>query len=72
MLAVDDDTAVLAAVRAVLEAVGMEVVTLNDARNLFSSLQRHHPDLLLLDVAMPSIDGFELLTQLRPIPPGAT
>jgi DNA-binding response OmpR family regulator/HPt (histidine-containing phosphotransfer) domain-containing protein len=65
VLAVDDDSAVLATVRAVLEAAGLEVVTLNDARNLFSSLQRHHPDLLLLDVAMPSIDGFDLLSQLR-------
>jgi DNA-binding response OmpR family regulator/HPt (histidine-containing phosphotransfer) domain-containing protein len=65
VLAVDDDSAVLATVRAVLEAAGLEVVTLNDARNLFSSLQRHHPDLLLLDLAMPSIDGFDLLAQLR-------
>jgi DNA-binding response OmpR family regulator/HPt (histidine-containing phosphotransfer) domain-containing protein len=68
VLAVDDDSAVLAAARAVLEAAGMEVVTLSDARNLFSSLQRHHPDLLLLDVALPSVDGFELLTQLRADP----
>lgn len=68
VLAVDDDSAVLATVRAVLEAAGLEVVTLNDARNLFSSLQRHHPDLLLLDVAMPSVDGFDLLSQLRSEP----
>ncbi|HYI01336.1 response regulator, partial [Hyalangium sp.] len=68
VLAVDDDSAVLAAARAVLEAASMEVVTLNDARNLFSSLQRHHPDLLLLDVAMPALEGFELITQLRADP----
>lgn len=68
VLAVDEDSSVLAAARAVLEAASMEVVTLNDARNLFSSLQRHHPDLLLLDVAMSSVDGFELLTQLRADP----
>jgi DNA-binding response OmpR family regulator len=68
VLAVDDDTTVLAAARAVLEAAGMEVVTLSDGRNLFSSLQRHHPDLLLLDVALPSLDGFELLTQIRADP----
>ncbi|MBN1208555.1 MAG: response regulator [Myxococcaceae bacterium] len=68
VLAVDDDTAVLAAARAVLEAASMEVVTLSDARNLFSSLQRHHPDLLLLDVAMPAVNGYEVLTQLRADP----
>jgi DNA-binding response OmpR family regulator/HPt (histidine-containing phosphotransfer) domain-containing protein len=68
VLAVDDDSAVLAAARAVLEAAGMEVVTLSDARNLFSSLQRHHPDLLLLEVAMPGMDGFELISQLRADP----
>jgi DNA-binding response OmpR family regulator/HPt (histidine-containing phosphotransfer) domain-containing protein len=68
VLAVDDDTAALAAARAVLEAAGMEVVTLNDARNLLPSLQRHHPDLLLMDVAMPALDGFEMLTQLRADP----
>ncbi|WP_255637404.1 response regulator [Hyalangium versicolor] len=65
VLAVDDDSAVLATARAVLEAAGMEVVTLNDGRNLFSSLQRHHPDLLLLDIGLPSVDGYELLTQVR-------
>lgn len=65
VLAVDDDTAALAAARAVLEAAGMDVVTLNDGRNLLPSLQRHHPDLLLLDMAMPGLDGFEMLTQLR-------
>lgn len=68
VLAVDDDNVVLAAARAVLEAAGMEVVTLNDGRNLFSSLQRQHPDLLLLDVALPGLDGFELLTQIRADP----
>jgi len=68
VLAVDDDTAALAAARAVLEAAGMEVVTLNDARNLLPSLQRHHPDLVLMDVAMPALDGFEMLTQLRADP----
>jgi DNA-binding response OmpR family regulator/HPt (histidine-containing phosphotransfer) domain-containing protein len=68
VLAVDDDTAALAAARAVLEAAGMDVVTLNDARNLLPSLQRHHPDLLLMDVAMPALDGFEMLTQLRADP----
>jgi DNA-binding response OmpR family regulator len=68
VLAVDDDTAALAAARAVLEAAGMDVVTLNDARNLLPSLQRHHPDLLLLDVAMPGLEGFEMLTQLRADP----
>ncbi|ADO68218.1 response regulator [Stigmatella aurantiaca] len=68
VLAVDDDSTVLASARAVLESAGMEVVTLSDARNLFSSLQRHHPDLLLLDVAMPSVDGLELLSQLRAEP----
>lgn len=68
VLAVDDDSAVLAAARAVLEAAGMDVVTLSDGRNLFSSLQRHHPDLLLLDVALPSVDGFDLLSQIRADP----
>jgi DNA-binding response OmpR family regulator/HPt (histidine-containing phosphotransfer) domain-containing protein len=68
VLAVDDDTAALAAARAVLEAAGMDVVTLNDARNLLPSLQRHHPDLLLMDVAMPALDGFEMLAQLRADP----
>jgi DNA-binding response OmpR family regulator/HPt (histidine-containing phosphotransfer) domain-containing protein len=68
VLAVDDDTSALAAARAVLEAAGMDVVTLNDARNLLPSLQRHHPDLLLMDVAMPALDGFDMLTQLRADP----
>jgi DNA-binding response OmpR family regulator len=40
-----------------LEARGYEVVTLESPLTLFRALQEHTPDLVLLDVSMPALDG---------------
>ncbi|HEU0014887.1 MAG TPA: response regulator [Longimicrobium sp.] len=65
VLAVDDDAAVLQAVRAVLGARGMRVRLLNDPRRFWEALEAVVPDVLLLDVQMPHVDGVELCRVVR-------
>lgn len=65
---VDDDPLVLATVRALLEREGIEVSTLEDPRDLTSALERAAPELLVLDVDMPEIDGRELCRVVRANP----
>jgi len=65
---VDDDPLVLATVRALLEREGIEVSTLEDPRDLTSALEQAAPELLILDVDMPEIDGRELCRVVRANP----
>ena len=68
VLAVDDDPAVLSALRARLEPQGLELVTLNQPLEFWPTLQAADPDLLLLDIEMPKFDGFELCRAVRQAP----
>ena len=48
-----------------LETEGYTVLSLADGLNFFPSIAEFHPDLLLLDLKLPCIDGFTLLKQLK-------
>lgn len=52
-----------------LRANGYVVDTLEDAREALGTIRQHRPDVVLLDLQMPHIDGWELLRQLRADPP---
>ncbi len=65
ILAVDDDERVLNFLRAKLKASGYEVLTASDGTEALEQAQAQEPDLVLLDVLMPKMDGFETLKQLR-------
>ena len=68
ILVVDDDTDVASLVAMNLRFERFEVVVANDARSALAAIERHRPDLVLLDVMMPRVDGFELCRQLRASP----
>ncbi|MFI5954120.1 response regulator [Cryptosporangium sp. NPDC051539] len=68
VLVVDDDTAITALVAMNLRFEGFEVLVANDARGGLAAIERHRPDLVLLDVMMPRVDGYELCRQLRASP----
>lgn len=68
LVAVDDDPAILAALRVVFEGAGMALTTISDPFRLFDVLTEVVPDLVLLDVDMPGVTGFELARMIRSDP----
>ena len=70
-LIVDDDEMLRVLTRAALEAAGFAVEELPDGDNLAEDFRRLRPDVILLDVMMPGLDGFAACAQLRADPLGA-
>ncbi len=65
ILVVDDDRFANTLVQFVLSKEGYEVETADNPRGAMQMIQRREPDLLILDVAMPYINGFEFSEKLR-------
>jgi len=65
VLVVDDDPGVRQVVRANLEAEGYSVHEAGSADEGLASLEEEPPDLLLLDVMMPEVDGWEMLRRVQ-------
>ncbi|MBP7692128.1 MAG: response regulator [Anaerolineales bacterium] len=68
---VDDSPVTAGAARHYLEAVGYQVEVLPDGPTALRAVEQKPPDLILLDVVMPGIDGFEVCRRLRQTPAGA-
>jgi two-component system response regulator ChvI len=62
---VDDDRNILTSLRMVLEAEGYKTQTYNDGASALDGLTGEPPDLAILDIKMPRMDGMELLRRLR-------
>ena len=65
ILLVDDDRNLLALLERGFRYEGFAVATALDGSQCITELQREAPDLVLLDIGLPSIDGIELLERLR-------
>ena len=65
ILVVDDDEANLELARALLEADGYAVVTATDAMSTFDVLKDVDPALILMDIQLPGMDGWELTRRLK-------
>lgn len=65
LLVVDDDRSIREIMRVSLEEEGYIVDTANDAEEALEAIDRNAPDLLVLDVMLPGMDGFELARQIR-------
>jgi diguanylate cyclase (GGDEF)-like protein len=65
ILVADDDPALCLLLRETLLDAGYEVFVANDGDQLIRLAQDHPPDLLLIDLMMPLMDGFEAIRQLR-------
>jgi CheY-like chemotaxis protein len=68
LVVIDDHPTNLKLVRAVLEEAGYEIFPAADAAEGRRLIAQHRPDLLLLDLAMPGMDGFALARLLRADP----
>ncbi len=66
VLVVDDDPQLLRALRITLRAAGFEVVTAADGRTALAEAATAHPDVVVLDLGLPDLDGTEVLAGLRP------
>ena len=62
---VDDDRNILASVQIALEAEGYRIQTYTDGASALDGLRQTPPDLAILDIKMPRMDGMELLRRLR-------
>ena len=65
ILVVDDDQFANTLVQFVLSKEGYEVETTDNPRGAMQMIQKREPDLLIIDVTMPYINGFEFATKLR-------
>jgi DNA-binding response OmpR family regulator len=65
VLVVDDEPHIRTVLRGYLEAAGFAVAEAGDGETAVAQVRRHPPDLVLLDVMLPGIDGLEVLRQLR-------
>src|ERR1700746_4205913 len=67
ILVVDDDDDIRGLLRALLERAGHEVSDAPDGRAGLRELYAGSPDLVILDVAMPGLDGWETLERIREV-----
>ena len=65
IMIVDDDPQILLALEISLQPWGFQITTLNDPQQFWTILEATNPDLLILDVEMPEINGIELCQVLR-------
>jgi two-component system KDP operon response regulator KdpE len=69
ILVIDDEPAIVRLIRAKLLADDFQVITANSGEACLAVLEEQRPDLILLDLMMPGIDGFETLRRIRAIGP---
>ncbi len=65
ILIVDDETELVKAIRIRLEQAGYETLVAYDGLEGLEKAKKENPDLILLDIMMPDIDGFEVLRRLK-------
>jgi two-component system KDP operon response regulator KdpE len=65
ILAVDDDPQLIRLVRANLESVGYKVFAAMDAHSALELVDREMPDMILLDIMLPEMDGYEVCQRIR-------
>ena len=65
IIIVDDDPKALLLMDAVLKPYGYDVVLINHSRQVIETARKEKPDLILLDVMMPGLDGYTILNKIK-------
>jgi len=68
VLVVDDEPQVIWMLQFSLQAEGYETFAARDGRSALEEIRLHHPNLMLLDIMMPVMDGWSVLEQMQAIP----
>ena len=69
ILMADDEPAVLEIMARKVVSTGFTVITASDGKTAWEKIQKENPDIVILDLVMPQMDGFAVLSQLRNNPP---
>lgn len=69
VLVVDDDPDIRGALQLLLTQAGFDVSLANNGREALRQVQAARPDLIVLDLMMPEMDGWEFLAAARPVAP---
>jgi two-component system, OmpR family, alkaline phosphatase synthesis response regulator PhoP len=70
VLVVDDEPQVVWMLQFSLEAEGYQTFAARDGRTALDELRQHRPQLMLLDIMMPVMDGWSVLQEIRDLPEG--
>lgn len=65
VLVVDDEENIVFLVESALQLHGFDTVTVSNGRDALRAVEQHQPDLVVLDVMLPDLDGFTVLRRLR-------
>jgi two-component system OmpR family response regulator len=65
VLVVDDEEYIRDLVSSAMRIAGFDVRNAGDGQSALSAVTEHHPDLVILDVGLPGLDGFEVCRRLR-------
>ena len=68
VLVVDDEVQVVTVLEMTLRGEGYSTYTAHDGLEALAQIDRHHPDLVVLDVMMPRKDGWSVLESLQALP----
>src|SRR6185295_1072737 len=69
LLVIDDETTVLETVRAIAVRAGFDVVTCSTGHEGIASARRARPDLVMVDLRMPDLDGMQVLRAIHQADP---
>lgn len=69
ILFVDDEPDMTSLFKSILESVGFSVDIFNDSANAFNNFKPHFYNLVIIDIVMPKMDGFELFKELKKLDP---
>lgn len=72
VMVVDDNPDIITIVRTILEGKGYDVLSASSGPELLTRLESQKPDLIVLDIMMPQMDGLEVLTRLKGAPDTAS
>lgn len=68
VLIVDDELSILVPLQFLMEQNGFHVVLAQSGRDAFEALEKSIPDLILLDIMLPDLDGYEIFQMIRANP----
>lgn len=72
IMVVDDNLDIVTIVKTILEGRGYAVQCAYSGQEVFTLLQEQKPDLIILDIMMPHMDGLEVLSKLKEVPETAS